>query len=349
MTQTSMPLKKFRRATRQGDRSTLREVAERAGVSQMTASRVLKGPDSVSAKLRQRVEQAMRDLNYIPDLAATHLAGGNSGIIPFLIPTLRHSIYIPTLNAMTDDLSKAGYQILLGTTNYEYEQEESLLRNLLGWRPAGVVVSGVDHTEPTTKLLKGLQQPVVEIMDLANDPIDLNVGFDHAAVGVAVATELIQRGRKRIGYIGTITRKHTFSGRRISAFRKTLKAAGMDSNLIARSDKPSSIAVGAELFRQLLEQFPDLDAVFLATDELAVGALVEAQRMGKQVPAEIAIIGFNDQDIAAYVNPALTSVRTPRVEIGHIAAQMLLSRLAGKTLGTRRVDVGFEIIHRATT
>jgi LacI family transcriptional regulator, gluconate utilization system Gnt-I transcriptional repressor len=350
MTQPHNPSqRKARRPTRQGQSSTLKDVADLAGVSQMTASRALKKPETVSLKLRQRVEKAILELDYIPDHVAVHLAGGTSGIIPFLIPTLNHNIYIPTLNAMTDDLSQAGYQILLSTTEYDMNHEESIIRNLLGWRPAGIVVSGIDHTERTRKLLQGLQQPVIEIMDLASNPIDLNVGFDHAAVGVAIAKEFIQRGRKQIGYIGTLTRKDSYSGRRINAFSKTLMEANLPSNLIARSDKPNSIAVGAELFRQLLEQNPSLDAVFLATDDLAVGALVEAQRLGKRIPEDISIIGFNDQDIAAYFNPAISSVRTPRIEMGHIAARMLLARLQGKTLDTCRVDVGFEIIHRATT
>lgn len=335
--------------TRKRQSVTLKEVAQRAGVGVMTASRALNKPHMVSDELRDRVAQAVQELRYIPDRVAGHLAGGTSEIIPFLIPTLNHNIYVPTLNALTDDLSRAGYQLLLSTTEYDLAHEEHILHNLLGWRPAGVVVSGVDHSPRTRQLLLDLARPVVEIMDLAEQPLDLNVGLDHAAVGTAVAEDLVRRGRRQIAYIGTVTRKDHYSGRRINAFQRALKAAGLPTHLMARSDKPNSMAVGAELLRDLLQREPQVDAIFLATDDLAVGALVEAQRQGKRIPQDLAIMGYNDQDIATYISPALSTVRTPRVEIGHIAARMLLARLEGKTVDARRVDVGFQIIHRATT
>ncbi len=315
----------------------------------MTVSRALNTPEAVSPELRARIHEAVAQLGYIPDRLAGSLARGSGRVIPVLIPTLHHSVHVPTLDALHDVLDAAGYHTLLGTTEYDVAREEELVRALLGWRPDGIILSGIDHSEATLRMVGAVGVPVMELLDLSPRPLDLNVGFDHAAVGRAVARDLIERGRRRVAYAGSMTDSDPRSVRRMAAFQATLAGAGLRADLVAHRESPSSITVGGELLAELLGRWPDMDAVFMINDDLAAGALFEAQRQGIRVPQDLAICGFNDQDIAANLNPPISTVRTPRARMGRVAAEMLLSSLRGQPPAQKRVDLGFEIIHRQTT
>ncbi len=220
MTRTDLPSKGVKSApTRKRQHPTLGDVARHVGVSSMTASRALNKPHLVSKELRGRIEAAVEELGYIQDRVAGHLASGGSDVIPVLVPTLNHGVYVPVLNALNDDLGRAGHQILLGTSEYDPAREEHAVQTLLGWRPAGIVLSGIDHTPRTRTLLRAAGVPVVELMDVTDTPIDLNIGFDHAAVGRAVALDLIARGYRKVAYLGCVTRIDQRSVRRIRAFQ----------------------------------------------------------------------------------------------------------------------------------
>ncbi|ULH14231.1 LacI family DNA-binding transcriptional regulator (plasmid) [Deinococcus sp. KNUC1210] len=344
---------------RKRQRVTITDVARLAGVATMTASRALNRPEMVSDELRQRVLQSADELNYIPDRAAGGLASGVGLALPVLVPTLHHSVYVQILEGLQERLPQAGYQLMLGSTEYSREKEETLVEVFLGWRPSAIVLSGIDHSERTVRLLRASGVPVVEIMDLAdgNDtaqPLDLNIGFSHSRVGEAVVTYLAACGYRNIAYAGTLTTLDPRSVRRIQGFQGALKRLGLPHHLIGRSDLPSSLAVGRDLLAGLLEEFPQTDAVFFANDELAAGALFECQRRGLRVPDDLAIMGFSDEEIASHLYPALTTVRIPRHEIGRLAADLLLARLGGPPdsqppVAPSPIDVGFEIVQRQTT
>ncbi|MGY2894355.1 LacI family DNA-binding transcriptional regulator [Deinococcus sp. UYEF24] len=339
---------------RKRQRVTITDVARLAGVATMTASRALNRPEMVSEELRGRVLHAADELNYIPDRAAGGLASGAGLALPVLVPTLHHSVYVQILEGLEERLPAAGYQIMLGSTEYSQEKEESQVEAFLGWRPSAVVLSGLDHSERTVRLLRASGIPVVEIMDLAvagETPaaLDLNIGFSHAQVGGAVVEYLAACGYHHIAYAGTLTEIDPRSVRRIRGFRSALKRLGLPDHLIGRSDLPSSLAVGQNLLSRLLAEFPQLDAVFFANDELAAGALFECLRRGIRVPEDLAIMGFSDEEIASHLYPALTTVRIPRHEIGRLAADLLLARLNGSPNGPPPIDVGFEIVQRQTT
>jgi LacI family transcriptional regulator, gluconate utilization system Gnt-I transcriptional repressor len=208
------------------------------------------------------------------------------------------------------------------------------------------VVAPSSHTR---KMLERVQIPVVEVMDVSEHPIDINIGFSHYQVGVAVAEYLSEKGYREIAYAGTLTEVDLRSVKRISGFQETLKNRGLSHRLIQRSTEPSSIALGCNLLDELLRKHPKVQAIFFANDDLAAGALFECQRRGIRIPDHLAIMGFNDQEIASAVVPTITSVATPRREIGLLAARMLIAELRGKPLVERRVDTGFEIIERGST
>ena len=197
-------------------------------------------------------------------------------------------------------------------------------------------------------MLAQARVPVVEIMDLTEAPIDMNIGFSHELVGIATANFLADKGYKHIAYAGMLSQLDLRGAKRMKSFVATLKRRKL-AHYIVSNDKASSIGVGKALMIDLLEKHPQIDAVFFANDDLAAGALFECQRRKIRVPKDIAIIGFNDSDIASQVNPALTTVSTPRFEMGRLAADMLLRRLRGTRVDSARIDIGFRIVEREST
>lgn len=351
-TRQESPARRSRGRNAQGKRVTLREVARQAGVGQITASRALREPDKVSPALRERVQAAVDALGYVPNRVARGLASGASPVVAVVIPTLDHAVYVPFLRGARDVLEPEGYELLLGTTEYVPETEARLVDTLLGWFPSGLLLAGVDHLPATCARLRQAVKtgmPVVEFMDLAEAPLDMNVGFSHREVGSAVARHLAASGARRIAYAGTLARHDVRSARRIEGFRSALRALGLADELELRVEEAFSIALGGRLLAQLLERHPDVDAVFFANDDLAAGALFEAARRGIEVPGRLRLMGFNDMEIAAAVSPSISSVRVDQYRMGRISAQMLMRRLAGDASQAAVVDTGFALVGRGST
>jgi LacI family gluconate utilization system Gnt-I transcriptional repressor len=347
--ETSPPEKPAERLEPWRKAVTLNDVARHVGVGTMTVSRALNKPEKVSTPLRAKILKAVEELGYVQNRFASGLASGTSRIIPVAIPTLLHPVYIPMLEGIYSVLAQHGYQIILGTTEYLVTVEEQLVNAFLGSSPDGLILSGVDHSAKTIKLLKRTCLPVVEVMDLTDRPIVMNVGFSHYEVGVAVARYLCQKGYQRIAYAGTLTEIDFRSVKRIAGFQQTLKDYGLQYHFIQRSNEPFSIGLGAKLLDGLLRQYPNVEAVFFANDDLAAGALFECCRRAIRVPDDLAIMGFNDQEIAGSIVPAVTSVATPRREIGRVAAQMLVKQLQGQPPPDLQLDLGFKIVERQST
>jgi len=191
--------------------------------------------------------------------------------------------------------------------------------------------------------------PVVQIMELIMDPLDMNIGFCHWQAGYDVAKHLMDEGYTEIGFIGA--RMDPRVQQRMQGYIKALQDVGkFQKNFIATTPEPSSIAVGGELFKSLLATTNGVvDAVFCANDDLALGALFESQRMNIKVPDDLALCGFNDIEASHFVNPSLTSVQVGRYEMGVRAAEMVLERLNGIMDGPKVVDTGYQIKKRQST
>jgi LacI family transcriptional regulator, gluconate utilization system Gnt-I transcriptional repressor len=330
-------------------RITISDVARLAKVGTMTVSRALNHPKMVSDALRQRILEAVETLGYIPNRVAGDLASGSGNAICVIVPTLNHPVYVPFLEGLYGILPAAGYQILLGTSEYLLEGEEHLVGTFLGWQPIGMILAGVDHSPRTRAMLAQANVPVVEIMDLTAQPIDINVGFSHEAVGQAVGQFLLERGYQQIAYVGNRLERDTRGMRRLNGFSAALEGAKDTTMVVLNRDLSSSIQAGGVLLGELLEQYPQTEVAFFVNDDLAAGALFECQRRGIRVPQDFAIVGFNDQEIAAQVNPSLTSVSTQRLQMGQRAAELLLARLRGEPLLANPIDTGFQIVERQST
>jgi LacI family gluconate utilization system Gnt-I transcriptional repressor len=341
-------LPKPHKSHRATGRITLSDVARAAGVSPSTVSRALRGERAVDPALIERVQAVSSKLGYVPDPAARALASQRSNHVAILIPLLSNTLFVDLLDAAQKTLRAGGYQTLMGVTYYDASEEEQLLREQLLHRPAGLLVTGLDHNAATRKLMQTSQVPCVHLMDLpAADYSDALycVGFRQTDAGAAMSRHLLTQGRKRIAFAAAQLDPRVMQ--RLYGWRTVLQEAGAyEPTLEFLNPAPSSLALGGVMFEQIMQQRPAVEAIFFCNDDLAQGALMAALRLGIAVPEQVAIAGFNDLTGSDQMLPPLTTVRTPRARIGHAAAQMLLTLMRGEKPAVRQMDLGFEIVQR---
>ena len=326
-------------------RATLEEVARVAGVSTMTASRALSQPQLVSDATRARVERAVLELGYVPNRAARALASRQSRVIAVLVPSLSNAVFTAVLDGIQDAVEASQYQLLIGNTHYSDAEEEKLLRTYLQSDPDGILLPGLSHSPEVAGMLETLRVPVVAMMDLAQTPSALSVGFSQLDAGMALTRHLLGKGYRRIAFVGAQLDERTL--RRADGWRQAMLDAGLfDRRLEIMTPAPSTVALGAELMRRVLAELPDADAVFFCNDDLAHGAIFHCQRAGIPVPGRIAVAGFNDLPASSLMVPSLTTVDTPRYQIGFEAAGLLLQVIRGEEPAERRIDLGFTLRDR---
>jgi len=343
---SSKPLPLVR--SRATGRVTLADVAQLAGVSPITVSRALRGERAVDPDLIARVKDASLKLGYVPDPAARALASRHGSHVAVLIPMLSNALFVDLLEAVQRTLRPAGYQTLIGITHYDASEEELLLREQLQHRPAGLLVTGLDRSETTRALIAGSGVPCVHLMELSDDPSIYAVGLSQTQAAAALTQHLLARGHRRIAFAAAQLDPRTLQRR--DGWRAEMAAHGLyDPTLEWLNPAPSSLAIGGQIFAQIIGQTPPVDAIFFCNDDLAQGALLAALRLGVAVPGRVAIAGFNDLTGSDQMLPPLTSVRTPRAEVGKAAADMLLTLMQGKQPDSTSIDVGFEVIVRGST
>lgn len=329
-------------------RPTLAEVARLSGVSPITASRALRGISTVAPQLVQKVKDAAAALGYVANPAARALASAQSQSVVVLIPSLSNQLFIDTLEAIHDVMRPRGLEVLIGNFHYDVAEEENLIRNYLAYQPCGILLTGFDRTEASQQMLAASGVPCVHMMELGGPSSATSVGFSQQQAGRAAAQHLIERGRRRLGFVAAQLDPRVMQ--RAEGFRQALSEAGLyDPALEMLAPQPSSIGLGGELFSQLLARHPDVDGLFFCNDDLAQGAILQALRQGIEVPGQVAMVGFNDLPASAHLVPRLTSIRTPRAAVGRQAALALLAQLDGKAGQPRTQDLGFELVVRESS
>ncbi len=327
---------------------TVHDVARVAQVSAITVSRAVNAPDRLLPETLARVRQAIADTGYVPNLLAKQLHGNRSArLVAALVPTLTGTVFSGMVQALTDTLDAQGYQLMLGQSGYQHSREDELLDALIGRRPDGVVLTGVDHSPLARRRLRAAGIPVVETWDLTEDPIDMLVGFSHAAVGREVCEALHARGYRRLALITATDRR---AEQRCAAFTQRAAEFGMAPPLLVRVDVPPSRLVHGRLGLAELWQHPEPpDAVFCSSDIMALGVLIEAGQRGISVPRDLGVVGFGNLEFATSAPPALSSVQVDGPGIGAEAARLIMACAQGVPVTERRVDVGFTLIERAST
>lgn len=329
-------------------KATLADVAKLAGVSPMTASRALRGSDQVIKKTKKKVLAAAKQLNYTPNSAARALATGQTNVIGVVIPSVTNAVFADVLKGCYSAAEESGLTLQLANSRYLPEKEEELLRVFISQRPMGLILAGIDQTPASVAMLRELTIPVVQIMDLTDDPIDTIIGFSNFQAAAAAGAHLLAKGYRKPGFLGARLDPRTL--RRMQGYRSALESAGrFDEDRFMLTPDASSVSLGARLLRGLFEKCPDTDAVFCNNDDLALGALFEAQRLGLSVPNDLGICGFNDLEAVAVAEPGITSVKTNRLEIGRLAVSRIIAKADRKQKSDRVLDLGFEVIARGST
>lgn len=330
------------RRRRGSEQVTLKEVAEAAGVSPITVSRALNTPERVNDATRARVMAAVERLGYVPNLIAGSLASARSRFIAVIVPSLANAVFIEVIQGLQETFEAAGYQILLGNTDYDLDREYQLVRTFLGWSCSALVIAGLRHSEACRTLLTQWDKPIMEVMELG-EGLDLNVGLDHEAAGHCMGQHLLERGYRQIVYVGARMAHDYRAGMRYAGHRRALEAAGVAAPLI-EMEQLGSLESGANGLSRVLDTYPRADAIHFANDDLAAGAVLHAQRIGLSIPKDIAIAGFNGLPLGKSITPRLTTIQSPRDAMGRLAAQEVLRRLQGRRIQRRQHDVGFTLL-----
>lgn len=317
---------------------TLDAVARRAGVSPITVSRVVRRTGIVSDDTRLRVEAAMRELGYVPNMVAGSLASARTRSVGVLVPTIANSIFADTVQGLSDVLEPLGFAVILAQSGYDDAREERMLSALLSRRPEAIIMVGAPATPAGAEMLRRAGIPVVETWELPPTPIDAAAGFDNHAAGADVARYFARTGRRRLAFVGSDDRR---AGQRWLGFREAARAAGLDDPqrvLVARG-------AGAGAATIVLTEAPDADAVFAANDAYAMAllsALRRADLLGGPASAQpVAVVGLGDLEMGRLFAPSVSTIRVHGVAIGRTAAELALDPTR-----PRRVDLGFELVLR---
>jgi len=312
-------------------RPTLDEVAEHAGVSRTAASRVINNAPHVSRAKRDAVKRAIRDLGYMPNRTARALATSQAGAVVLAITGDGPEIFADPFFAqvvvgVSAELEETDLHLILCLATSRHGQDR--LKNLLRTRGAdGLMLMGLRGDDPLIPISRRAGLPfVVGGRPLHMEP-DWYVDADNAG-GARTATEhLIHKGRTRIAAITGLADTDVAEARH-RGFSEAMAIAGLTPYAVRAGDFTE--ASGAAAMRALLEAHPDVDGLFAANDNMAAGALRVLSDSGRSVPADVAVVGFDDLTIALHTSPQLTTIRQPIQALGREMVRMLMALIAGK-------------------
>ncbi|MFD1797347.1 LacI family DNA-binding transcriptional regulator [Paracoccus aurantiacus] len=305
---------------------TLRDVSEASGVSEMTVSRVLRNRGDVSAATREKVLTAAKTLGYVPNKIAGGLASQHVNLVAVVIPSLANLVFPDVLSGISAELDDTPLQPVIGVTNYSLSREESVLYDMLSWRPSGVILAGLEHNRSSRAMLEAASVPVVEIMDIDGDVIDTAVGISHLEAGRQMAAEILGAGYRRIGFIGTHMPEDHRAKKRLAGLEEALQHAGVP--LVAREfyQGGSSLAKGRELTERILAREPDLDFLYYSNDMIGAGGLLWCREQGFDIPGKLGLAGFNGVDLLEGLPMRLATTDARRVDIGRRAARIVAGK-----------------------
>jgi LacI family transcriptional regulator len=331
---------------------TMRDVAATAGVSIRTVSRVVNGQGEISEDTRQRVMSVIQRMGYRPNLLARGLVTQRTRTIGMIIADITNQFFATVVSGCQEIARQQGYNIFLCSNSLDVDEEEHQLRSLVAQGVDGIILFPLYNSRVET--LQEIAQnhcPIIVINAVVEHP-NIGVVLTEIYQGAAEALDhLIQRGHRQIGMLaGAYLQGSVARGQRIAAYRETLVRHGIPvrEELIRLSE--GTIEGGYAAARSLLTEQPEVTAIFAYNDMLAVGALRACQDLGRQVPEQCALVGFDDIPWTELVSPTLSSVRIDQRKLGRQAMQNLLHRLnPGADPPPAVTTLGVELIVRESS
>lgn len=312
-----------------GGKIKLIDVARDAGVSPATASRAMSQPALLNAETLARVRESARRLGYLPDGMARALVSGRTMTIGAIVPTLDSTIFARVLQAMQQQLSRDGYQLLVASHESSPMAEAEAIRTFLSRGIDGLMLVGAERSLAASRLLAATRTPVV-LTWCGCEPF-LSVTVDNARAGALAAEHLAQLGHRRIGMIVGHLDFNDRQTARLAGARAALASYGIDLPDSLVSQQPLSLSGGRAGCAKLMQLDPPPTAIIGGIDLMAIGSLHEMQARGLSVPQDLSIVGIDDIDMSAHLTPALTTVHIPTTRIGTEAASRLVALVAGET------------------
>ncbi|KJE34830.1 LacI family transcriptional regulator [Thalassospira sp. HJ] len=325
---------------------TMETVGRIAGVSQVTVSRALNDPEKVSAKTLQRIQDAIELTGYVPNMVAGALASRRSKLIAALVPSITNVIYADMMQNFINVIRESDYHVLMAETGFSQDEEQAVVSTMLSRRPDGILLTGIHHSASSKRMLLRAGIPVIEVWDITESPIDICIGFSHIKTGEEMAHYAVRKGYDK-ALIVSAGDERAF--RRKNAFSRQFTQSTGNTPIEVVYEASATIERGRNALTSGLEKGFRNGIVMCSSDLLAHGILIEAQARGLRVPEDIAVLGFGNQDFSAFTLPALTSVQVDRSHLGQQAAEALVTRIENKPLPSNTIDIGFEIIERAST
>ncbi|WP_282158823.1 LacI family DNA-binding transcriptional regulator [Shimia thalassica] len=309
---------------------TLRDVSEASGVSEMTVSRVLRNRGDVSNATRERVLRAAKDLGYVPNKIAGALASQRVNLVAVIIPSLSNMVFPEVLGGISQVLENTELQPVVGVTDYLPEKEEKVLYEMLSWRPSGVIIAGLEHTEAARAMLNASGIPVIEIMDVDGKAVDTMVGISHRRAGREMAKAILKAGYRNIGFLGTKMPLDHRARKRFEGFTEALAKSGVEISEREFYSGGSALAKGREMTEAMLKRNPELDFLYYSNDMIGAGGLLWLLEKGYDIPGEIGLAGFNGVELLQGLPRHLATMDACRREIGTKAAEVLWARVQGE-------------------
>ena len=305
----------------------LDDVAQRAGVSSATVSRVLNQPGKVTEALRSRVQRAVEELGYVPHGAARALASRRSKTVGAIVPTIDNAIFAASLQHLQDKLSSSGYTLLLASSNYDLDHERKECQALVEKNIDGLILVGESHHPSVYRMLISKGVPYVNIWIYDEDSEHPCVGFDNYQSAQHITNYLLDIGHREIGMIAGINHGNDRATARSAGVRDCLEQRGFPFRDGRYLEMRYEVSEGRVATRKMLATESPPTAIICGNDILALGAMFECQKQGYKVPTDMSITGYDGLDIAAQVSPGITTVHIPAKDMGHTAAEYIMGRL----------------------
>jgi LacI family transcriptional regulator len=327
---------------------TIRQIADLAGVSIATVSRVLNGRGDVSDETRELVSRVIRENGYTANRSARGLSAGRTGLVGILVPLVYPAYFSAIVAGAAQALSERDLQIVLSPTGAEHDREVSVLDRLHALTDGALIILPEESSEELERLLDGGYRFVVldPLMPL-NERIPA-VSAAHTSGADQAMRHLLELGHRRIAQI-TGPRGWVATEDRRRGYRAALAAAGILPDPALEIEAEPEIGPGREAAWHLLDLSERPTAIFAFNDNIAIGAIQAARARGLRVPEDVSIVGFDDVEHATIVTPALTTVRQPLAEMGRTAVSLLNRLLERQHFETLHVELATRLVVRDST
>jgi LacI family transcriptional regulator len=329
-------------------RMTIRQIAELAGVSIATVSRVLNGRGDVSDETRDLVTRVIRENGYTANRSARGLSGGRTGLVGILVPLVYPAYFSGILAGAAEALSERNLQIVLSPTGGEHDREVSVLDRLHGLTDGALIILPEESSEELERLLDSGYRFVVLDPLMPLDERIPSVSAAHISGADQAMRHLLELGHRRIGLISGPKGWLATEDRR-RGYRAALAAAGILPDPALEVESVPEITPGREAAEQLLDLPEPPTAIFAFNDNIAIGAVHAARAYGLRVPGDLSIVGFDDVEHATIVTPALTTVRQPLAEMGRTAVSLLNRLLDEQRFETLHLELATRLVVRDST